>query len=102
MSDNELNSKDQMNDQTSQPCLRSRHWNLEEKITTKVAIPREPFRLPVLLLLLSGRETGGLGGDAGLLSGATGVERQLKRENAVTREDNGCGRTWALNRVISN
>ena len=58
MPDNELNSKEQMNDQTSQPCLRSRHWNLEGKITTKVAIPREPLKLPVQLLLLSGRETG--------------------------------------------
>ena len=57
MPDNELNSKDQMNDETSQPCLRSRHWN-EGKILTKVAIPREPLKLPVQLLLLSGRETG--------------------------------------------
>ena len=77
MPDNELNSKDQ----TSQLCLRSRHWNLEGKITTKVAIPREPLKLPVQLLLLSGRKTGRLGCDAGLLSGATGVERQLKRDN---------------------
>ena len=80
MPDNELNSKDQ----TSQPCLRSRHWNLEGKITTKVAIPREPLKLPVELLLLSGRKTGRLGYDAGLLSGETGVERQLKHENAKT------------------
>ena len=93
MPHNELNSKDQMNDQTSQPCLRSRHWNLEGKITTKVAIPREPLKLPVQLLLLSGRETGRLGCDAGLLTGGAGVEPQLKRENAVTVKDNGCGCT---------
>ena len=79
-----------------------RHWNLEGKITTKVAIPREPLKLPVQLLLLSGRETGWLVCDAGLLAGGAGVEPQLKRENAVTIKDNGRGHTWALNRVISN
>ena len=44
-----------MNDQTSQPCCRSRHWNLEGKITTKVANRREPLKLPVQLLLLYGK-----------------------------------------------
>ena len=89
MPDNELNSKDQMNDQSSQLCLRSRHWNLEGKITTKVAIPREPLKLPVQLLLLSGRE------------------RSWCRTATKTRKRGNRKRQWprphlGTNRVISN
>ena len=43
-----MNSKPRREDQIRRPCLCSRHLNLEGKIATEVAIPRELLRLPML------------------------------------------------------
>ena len=41
-------SKPRREEQASRPCLSSRHLNLEGKIATEGAIPRELLKLPVL------------------------------------------------------
>ena len=48
MPETALNSKPRREDRTSRPCLCSRHLNLEGKIATEVAIPRELLKLPLL------------------------------------------------------
>ena len=85
-----LMSRPRREDQPSWPCLCSRHLNLKGQIATEGAIPQELLKFLEIACansLFSGRETGWLGSEAGVLTVGAGVEPLEEQEDAVTGED---------------